>query len=201
MKKSNLLGLCSIALITVATMSCSVFLPVTIPEVQTYQIALPHSNSTECKPRIDAPDLLITRMKAEEPYDSDNMYYAKSRYQLNHYSRNQWVAAPNIMLTKVIQEKLLQSCEYGNVVNADFMTSSNYRLNTQLLELQQNINESPAVVTLAVLVQLVDNKANRVVKSKTFIEKTTTTANPAGYVDGTNIVVTKFLANLLAWLK
>lgn len=181
---------------------CSVFMPVTIPEIQNYQIGILHNTrENECTTLANKSDLQITRMKADAPYDSDNMYYSLERYQLNHYSRNQWVAAPVIMMTKAIQEKLLQSCQYNNVVSADFMTASKYRLNSQLIALQQDIRKDKSTVNLAVLVQLVDNKSNHVVRSKTFIEKIDVDPNQHGYVVGVNQAVDKFLNNLLVWLK
>lgn len=180
---------------------CSVFMPVTIPEIQNYQISILHGANMECPTLVNKPDIQITRMKADAPYDSDNMYYSLERYQLSHYSRNQWVAAPMIMMTKALQEKLLQSCHYSNVVSADFMTTSKYRLNSQLIELQQNMRDGTSTIILAVLVQLVDNKSNKVVKSKTFVEKVDTMPNQHGYIIGVNKTVDKFLDDLLVWLQ
>lgn len=181
---------------------CSVFMPVTIPEIQNYQISILHgATNMECPSLEGKPDIQITRMKADAPYDSENMYYSLERYQLSHYSRNQWVAAPMIMMTKALQEKLLQSCQYSNVVSADFMTTSKYRLNSQLIELQQNIRNDKSTIVLAVLVQLVDNKSNKVVKSKTFVENVEVIPNQHGYTVGVNKAVDKFLDDLLIWLK
>lgn len=179
---------------------CSVFMPVTIPQVQTYQISVLHGESAECKRNPNAADIQITRMKADEPYDLTSMFYSKAEYQLSNYSRNEWVAAPSIMITKALQEKLLQSCHYSNVVSADFMTSARYRLNSQLIELKQNINGIAATMNLAILVQLVNNSTNQVVKSKTFIEKVSVGANPYGYVIGTNQAVEEFLNDVVSWL-
>lgn len=181
--------------------SCSVFMPVTVPQIQNYQISVINDVGPECKNLSGKPNIQITRMKADEPYDSDYMYYSQERYQLNHYARNQWVASPSVMITKTIQEKLLQSCEYGHVVNADFLTNSDYRLNTQLIELQQDIRDGKSQVTLAILVQLVDNKNNKVVKGKTFLERLDVEPNQHGYVLGVNKVVDKFLSDLVVWLK
>lgn len=180
--------------------ACSVFLPVTIPEIQTYQISTMHGKSEECKNNPILPAIQITKMKADEPYDGTGMFYSLSTYQLSKYARNRWVASPNGMITKAMQEKLLQSCNYSNVVSADFMTSAKYRLNSQLIELKQNINGQNAEFSLIVLVQLVNNSSNTVVKSKTFIEKIAVAANPYGYVIGTNATVDKFLNDLVAWL-
>ena len=123
------------------------------------------------------------------------------KYELDSYSRNQWVAPPSGMLTKAIQEKLLQSCSYNNVVSADFMTSAKYRLNSQLIELKQKFEDNNATMNLAILVQLVDNSSNQVVKSKTFIVNEKVTPNQAGYVVGANQAVEDFLSELVLWLK
>src|SRR3990167_4169385 len=74
---------------------CSVFLPVSVPPITTYQISVLHGNSLECKSNASAADIQITRMKADEPYDSINMFYSWAKYQLSSYSRHQWVATPS----------------------------------------------------------------------------------------------------------
>ncbi len=180
---------------------CSVFMPVQVPTINTYQINMLNESSIECKNNVSLPDLQVTRMKANEPYDSTNMFYSEVKYQLNHYSRNQWAAAPSEMITKTMEEKLLQSCNYDNVVSADFMTAAKYRLNSQLLELKQNIYVNDSEIKLAVLVQLVNNNTNQVIKSKTFVERVKVTSNPEGYVSGTNVAVNKFISDLVSWLK
>lgn len=181
--------------------SCSVFMPVTVPEIKNYQISVINDLGPGCKNLVGKPNIQVTRMKADEPYDSDNMFYSLERYQVSRYSRNQWVASPTVMITKTIQEKLLQSCDYAHVVNADFLTNSDYRLNSQLIELQQNIRDGKSEIVFAILVQLVDNKTNQVVKGKTFLEKLNVEPNQHGYVVGVNKVVDKFLNDLTIWLK
>ncbi len=129
------------------------------------------------------------------------MFYSTHEYQISSYARNQWIASPNSMITKAIQEKLIQSCEYAHVVNADFLTLSNFRLNSQLIELQQNIHNDSSEVVLIILEQLVDNRTNQVVKSKTFLVKVPAQPNQQGYVIGVNTAINKFLDELLVWLK
>ena len=179
------------------------FMPVSIPEVKNYQISLVHDSSPTCVNNSEQTEsaIQIMRMRDDAPYDTTRMFYSSSQYQLNSYARHEWAALPSQMLTKVIQEKLIGACQYSSVVNADFMTAAKYRLNSQLVELKQNITGDRAEIKLAVLIQLVDNGSNQVIKSKTFVERVKTQPNPEGYVDGTNIATKMFLDELVLWLK
>ncbi len=182
--------------------SCSVFAPVEAPEVIQYQLqASTTSNANSCKAAKDDNILQVVEVKADAPFNTRKMYYSKAEYQLNSYGYNEWIANPSVMLTQAIQERLLASCIYGNVVNAEFMTIAKYRLTSQLLDFKQVINGQTSTMQLAVLVQLVDNSNNKVTKSKTFNATAEVDATPAGYIKGANAVTETFLTDLTAWLN
>ncbi len=121
---------------------CSVFMPVSTPDIHTYQLgAMSHNNlQTQCNNNTSNTVLQITHVRADAPYDTINMFYSTESYELDSYVTHQWVSLPGGMLTQLIQQKLIQSCNYANVVNADFMTVAKYRLTTQIINLKQTIN-------------------------------------------------------------
>lgn len=193
---------------------CSIFQSVTPTQLRHYQLnPIENDNFAVCEATDSKAVLQVSSVKADNPYDTNKMFYSKSQYQLTSYNYTQWVGDLGTMLTQEIQERLLQSCLYSNVVNADFMTNAQYRLNTQLLELKQIMpdnlnsltwsqqNKNIARIHLVVVAQLVDNSSNKVVKSKSFVEDLNVTPDAHGYVMGSNAVVKMFLDDLATWLK
>lgn len=182
---------------------CSVFMPVTTPQIHTYQLEVINHDSmlTQCPNNNSNIILQITLVRADAPYDTLNMYYSKSPYELASYATHQWVSLPSAMLTQSIQQKMLLSCKYASVVSADFMTTAKYRLTNQVVNLKQTINKESATFILTVISQLVDNKTNQVLKSNTFDIDLPVAPTPNGYIDGANQATAKFLDQLLIWLK
>lgn len=186
--------------------SCSVFTPVQLPEVHTYQISgIDDPSVNSCSNSLKPSILQVSLMKTDAPYDSNQMFYSRGAFELNAYSYHKWISSPNIMLSQAMQERLLAACIYTNVVNSEFMTIAQYRLATQLLELKQVMESSTlsktSTVHFVVIAQLIDNHTNQVIKSKTFVEDASVASDPSGYVAGTNQVTKAFLDDLVAWLK
>ena len=142
--------------------------------------------------------LQITRMRAEAPYETTKMFYVKNKYQLDSYSYNQWAAFPSQMLSYAIFQKITQSCIYKSVVSGEFMTASDYTLNTKLVELKQTIDSNQ--VSLIVSAQLIDNRRDNVVRSKIFVIKIKSEPNPKAYVASVNNASNEFLTQLIQWL-
>lgn len=181
---------------------CSVFLPVTTPQLHTYQLeVISYNAATPCPPSNLSDTLQITYVRADAPYDTLNMFYSESQYELGSYATHQWVSLPSAMLTQAIQQKILLSCRYASVVSADFMTTAKYRLTNQVTNLKQTINKESAAFSLTVISQLVDNKTNQVLKSNTADINLPISSTPQGYIEGANRATNKFLEQLLIWLQ
>lgn len=191
--------------IAIIVAGCSLFMPVNSPQIHTYELSvIKHSPSTlgGCENINTSGEVLqVPHVKADAPYDNLNMYYSNYNYELDSYATHQWVALPSDMLTQAMQQRLLQSCVFANVVNAGFMTMAKYRLTTQLVNFKQTINGSDTLFDMTVILQLVDNKTNQVVKGRTFNITIPTTPDPKGYIDGANKATDEFLVQLLAWVK
>jgi cholesterol transport system auxiliary component len=199
MKKTLYLNL---ALAVATLSSCSIFTPVSLDKVYTYQIGTDaiSKNGNICSSN-NGKSLQITRMRADSPFDNNRMAYSMAQYQIETYATHKWTTAPAIMLSTAMQQSLAKSCIYTSVVNSDFMSNANYRLDTQLLTLQQNITGNSSTVDLTIQAQLVDNTTNQVVKSKVFTENIVESANPQGFADGANQANNSFLAELTSWLQ
>lgn len=205
MHKSNLInlsraGIISVVVLSVFTSACGALDPVPTPTTIEYQLAATSVDAGSCKANPSKAILQVTEVKADAPFNTNKMYYSQAQYQINSYTLNQWATRPSSMLTQQIQEKLLASCIYGNVVNSEFMTTAKYRLNSQLLDYKQVMNGQSSSMKLSILVQLVDNTSNQVVRSKIFNNEAAGDPTVGGYVKGANEVTQSFLNDLVTWL-
>ncbi|HLX53647.1 MAG TPA: ABC-type transport auxiliary lipoprotein family protein [Aquella sp.] len=191
------------SLVVLFLSSCGMFLPVKTPEIHTYQLeAVKHKElQTQCPANDSNAILQVTYVRADAPYDTINMYYSDSPYKLDSYAVHQWVSLPSAMLTQAIQQKILLSCKYASVINIDFMTSAKYRLTNQVVNFKQIISKDSATFNMTVISHLVDNRTNQVIKSNTFDIELPVAPSPQGYIDGANQATSKFLDQLLVWLK
>jgi ABC-type uncharacterized transport system auxiliary subunit len=185
---------------------CSVFQPVSVPDIHTYELAAASSYNAqapvECSDsNLSTKALQVSPVHPDVPYDSSKMFYSLSPYELDSYASNQWVSLPSSMLTQAIQQRIIQACYYASVVSSDFMTVTKYRLTTQLVNFKQVINGNDTKFMMTVIAQLIDNKTNQVLKAKTFNIEEKVTADPKGYVSGANAATNKFLDQLIVWLK
>ena len=124
-----------------------------------------------------------------------------SSYQINSYSYSQWAALPQSVINQLIQRKLIQSCLFSNVIHANFITTADIRLNTQLIELQLEVDKSSSIVHLIIFAQLINAKSNDIIKHKTFIMQTPVETSPKGFAIGADKDTTEFLNQLSDWLR
>lgn len=183
--------------------SCNTFNPVSLPNIQYYQLGtIDDIQITQnCQLNNNLPSIQITTMKSYAPYNTKDMIYSSESYELSEYQLNKWVALPEQMLTTYIQQNLYLSCQYSQVVNSDFFTINKYRLVTQLLKLKQTVSNSRGDVSLMIFAQLINNETNQVIGSRVFNEKGIGEANPNSYVIIANKLALNFIEELKTWLK
>lgn len=187
----------------------SILGPVQQREVINYQITDPDflanlpQASNVCANPPNKNVLFVSLMRANAPYNSTKMYYSNVKYELDKYGYSQWAALPTDMLTQAINNKIVLSCNYKNVVTTNALANANYSLITQLIVLRHDINQDnkSSVVRLVIYAQLIDLDRNTVKSSKVFELHADAPAGPAGFTDGINQLVNKFDNQLIDWLK
>ncbi|HMT03170.1 MAG TPA: ABC-type transport auxiliary lipoprotein family protein [Burkholderiales bacterium] len=189
-----------IALISLLS-SCGIFSPLDQPQIHNYQITSGIDTSKIFCNKNNLPILQVLQMQANSPFNTEKMLYTSSKYELGYYSYSKWATLPQKMLTTAIVDKILQSCLYSNVISEDTITTYQYQLSSQLLNLKQTINGSTSHVDLSIMFQLISNNSNQIIKSKTLSASTSASANPNGFVDATNLATQTILNNLIEWLR
>ena len=156
--------------------ACSVFNPVN-PNVNTYTLESVSTKTFDVASAGEGGTLLVLIPTAVPGYQSRQMIYVEQPYQLQAYTRNEWIAPPTQMLQPLIEESLRNTGYFHTVVGQPFTGASDVRLEVELLKLQQEFMYEPSEVLLEIRAILVNSKTNQVVTSKILSAEVPTSAN------------------------
>jgi cholesterol transport system auxiliary component len=141
--------------------------------------------------------ILVTMPDAVAGYQTEEMLYIKKPFELSSFANNAWVDPPADMLFPLILQSLQHSGYFYAIVSTPHGEQTDYRLDTQLIALQQNFLKKPSVVDLVVKVVLTQVNDNRVVASKLISQHTCSPAeSPYGGVIAANRATENFTAEV-----
>ena len=88
------------------------------------------------------------------------MLYVKKPFQLEPFAKNAWISPPADMLFPLLIETLQGTGYFYAVTSSPYSEEADYRLDTQLLNLEQNFLKKPSVIQFSAKVVLsrVDSK-------------------------------------------
>ncbi|MES2714253.1 MAG: ABC-type transport auxiliary lipoprotein family protein [Pseudomonadota bacterium] len=109
-----------------------------------------------------APGLLVTIPRAAPGLDTRLMAYQRQPQRIDHYAASEWLDTPPRLLAPLLVRALEASGAFGVVLLAPAAASTRWRLDTELLRLQQNFGPGPSQLRLTLRAVLVDS-ANRTV--------------------------------------
>lgn len=141
--------------------------------------------------------ILISPPEAAAGYQSEQMYYVKKPYELQAFAKNAWISAPANMLFPLILQTLQDSGYFYAVVASPYADKADYRLDTQLIELEQNFLCKPSAIEMAVKVVLTHVADDRVIASRIIREHVQCPSDsPYGGVIAANQATRAFTAQL-----
>ncbi|OGV29478.1 MAG: hypothetical protein A3E88_00065 [Legionellales bacterium RIFCSPHIGHO2_12_FULL_35_11] len=141
--------------------------------------------------------ILVSQPQAIPGYQTEEMHYITKPFQLSSFVKNSWISPPAGLLTPLIVQALQNSNYFFAVASGPDADKTDYRLDTQLISLQQNFLTHPSTLELGLQVVLTYVEDARVVSSRTFIiTKTCPSNNPYGGVIATNNAMQQFTAEL-----
>ncbi len=151
--------------VTLLLGGCSLFSPVETPN-KTYLLN-PSMGKVRFAHSKDGV-ILISTPTANPGYDTENMVYTKTRYELKHFAEHSWVAPPTQMLAPLLVQSLQQSGCFKTAAMAPYSGETNYVLNTQLVTLQQEFQDEGSDVRLVMEATLVDNLSHEIIAHRRF---------------------------------
>lgn len=141
--------------------------------------------------------LLISQPDAIAGYQTEQMIYTDKPFELSNFAHSAWISSPANMLYPLITQSLQHSHYFYAVASGPDADKTDYRLDTQLIELQQNFLTKPSVLELVANVVLTHIEDNRIVASSIISERVTCPEDtPYGGVVAANRAAYAFTAKL-----
>ena len=113
-------------------------------------------------------------------FDTTGIVYVRQPYELDYFAASRWADTPPRMLGPLIARALEQTGSFRAVVQAPSAVPVDYRVDTEIVRLQQNFATQPSRVELALRVQLTDVRGRRIVASRVFEDAEAAPTEDAG---------------------
>ncbi|WP_058476103.1 ABC-type transport auxiliary lipoprotein family protein [Legionella steigerwaltii] len=110
--------------------------------------------------------LLVTAPEAAAGYQTEQMLYTKKPFEIEPFAKNAWANPPADMLYPLILQSLQRTNLFEAVTSNAYTLGVDYRLDTQLLALEQNFLKKPSVIEFSVKMVLTHVSDNRVLASR-----------------------------------
>lgn len=147
--------------------------------------------------RSTSTSILISQPDAMAGYQTEQMLYTDKPFELSAFVTSTWISSPANMLYPLIIQSLQKSHYFYAVAAGPDADKTDYRLDTQVIALQQNFIVKPSTVDLKIQVVLTHVSDNRVVASRMFTQCVPCPANtPYGGVIAANKATFAFTAAL-----
>lgn len=146
-----------------------------------------HTLSLDPQVSIPAPlpagrTLLVAPLTAAPGYTSPAMAYRVSPHELRYFARQRWVDSPARLIEQALIDGLSSTGSHTTVAGSG--ARPDYRLLTDLVQLEQDFTVTPSRVRLVLRIQLVDVRARRLLGGNTlrFEQITPSDDAPGGVV-------------------
>lgn len=191
--------LLSLAALTLLV-GCGSLLPPPPPPEQVYVLEAAPAPST-VKPAVPRNIVLaVSPPRARAGYDSAQMVWVRQSHGLEVFARNRWADTPARMLTPLLVQSLQRTGAFQAVVPSTSNVAAGWRLDTEIVRLQQDFSVKPSRVQLTLSVQLVDLATRRVIASAEFEEvETAETEEAYGGVRAANRALGRMLTRVAAF--
>lgn len=141
--------------------------------------------------------ILVSQPDAIAGYQTEQMMYINKPFELSNFAHSAWISSPANMIYPLITQSLQHSGYFHAVASGADVDKADYRIDTQLIELQQNFLNHPSQVQLTANVVLTHIPDNRIVSSRLIQEKISCSEDtPYGGVIAANKATYLFTATL-----
>lgn len=141
--------------------------------------------------------LMVAAPDAVAGYQTEQMLYIKKPFQIEAFAKNAWTNPPADMLYPLMIQSLQGTGFFYAVTTNAYTQGAGYRLDTQLLALEQNFLKKPSVLEFSVKVVLSTIEDNKVLASRIIsLQIPCPTDNPYGGVIAANRATRQFTSIL-----
>lgn len=185
--------LSALILSALLTTGCS---PVKNQIANQYTLSLQHTQAIPRKSMSAA--LLISKPEALAGYRTEQMLYVKKPFTLEPFAKNAWSSPPAEMLYPLLVQRFQESHAFRAITSSPYADKADYRLDTQLLELQQDFLSKQSAIQFTAKITITRIADNKVLASRLVQERIPCKTNtPYGGVVATNQAASLFVSQAL----
>lgn len=145
--------------------------------------------------------IFVNTPDAVAGYQGEEMLYTNKAYEVMPFVHNAWVDQPAEMLLPLIVQSLQRSGYFRVVASSPSSDLTEYRIDTQLIELQQSFITKPSTINFVVKVVLTHIEDSRVIASRIYSHQVPCPADtPYGGVIAANRATELFTAELTEFI-
>ena len=171
-----------------------------LPVTQQFQLTQ-FSHKVYRKHSDSQSSLFVSPPEALRGYDSVKMNYSTIPFEVKSFAHHAWLGSPASMIHPLLTQSFQNSGYFRAVSSGIYSDKTDYRLDTQLLMLQQNFMTHPSQLFLVMKLVFNDVKQTRVVASKIFQYRIPCpTDTPYGGVLAANEAVKRFTADAVQFV-
>ena len=183
-----------LALLTIS--ACSLLQPIT-PPFPNFYVLEGISGKTSPPAPASAPTLIVSPPHAAAGFDSQRMIYLREPYKLEHFAQNEWIEPPARLLAPLIVDAIVRTGSFRAVVLTPSTAAGDFRLDSEIIRLQQDFRSRPGSVRLTLRATLIDENTRRVVAWREFDQSVATKSeDPYGGVIAANLALQDTLEKL-----
>ena len=187
-------------LIVAAVLLAGCSLPVAPPPADTtHTLAVPAS--AQMPAALPAQATLQVALPTVAPgYAGAAIAYRTAPHELRYYARQRWVDRP----ARLLQQALLDGLAAGGaqVMAPGSGARPDYRLLSNLVQLEQDFTTQPSRVRMTLRVQLVDVSQRRLLGSHTLrLERAAASDDPVGGVAAANALLEQAVVEVARWCR
>ena len=145
--------------------------------------------------------LLVSQPEAMAGNQTEQMRYIQKPFELESFVHNAWISSPASMLYPLMVQSLQRTGYFYAVASGPYVDKADYRLDTQIISLQQSFLRKPSVEEFVVKAMLTHVEDNRIIASRIFRQQITCPVDtPYGGVLAANKATQAFTAELSAFV-
>jgi cholesterol transport system auxiliary component len=142
---------------------CTLFSPVNIDTKKYVLNNIPLDLPSE---ETHSATLLVLVPETMPAYATTQMAYSTEAHQIAYFSKNEWAQTPSQMIQPLIVETLRNTHYFSEVLSPPYFGRHTFALRIEILELKQDFASEPAMLQLAIRIDLSREATNQVVATK-----------------------------------
>ncbi len=145
--------------------------------------------------------ILISQPEAMAGFTTEDMRYIEKPFEVSTFVHNSWVSSPGNMLYPLLMQSLQKTGYFFAVASGPYLDKADYRLDSQIITLQQNFLTKPSTMEFRIKIMLTHVSDNRVIVSRIFNENISCPIDtPYGGVIAANKASEKFTQELAKFI-